>query len=341
MTQLPSTSACPDGFVEDIRPWLHYWHNLGLPLAVITLVNVEGNSPRPVGSQLVVNALGQSAGLISGGCLEAALIEEAQACIETNESRIIRYGKDSDYFDIQLPCGSGVDVLITPHPDDKSVNSLYEAYQKRFPVAWTVSLKTGKSSISPQGVDSLGVPTRTDNPGLGRSDVLASLETFTKVYRPVTRMIVTGRGSVFEELLKLAALFDMEIIACTPDFRPAIGEESAPLREKAKLVPLPKPNDFDATWLDSSSALVTTFHDHEWEFDILQKAVRSDAFYITALGSRSTHAARRQSLETAGVPSILVDRVKGPAGLDIGSQSPPEIALAIMAELVSHRNART
>lgn len=336
-TTIPSVS--PTGFVEDVRPWLFHWQTQHIPTALVTLVNYEGSSPRPLGSQMVVNDRGEHTGLISGGCLEAALVEEAQACLRSGEHRLVRYGKDSDYFDIQLPCGSGIDVLITPHPDSSLVQALQQAYVERSVLELAIRLPDLTYQTHPKPGQGQHARRPPQSRQLSRSELSSSTLSFSKTYHPRTRIVVAGRGAIFESFLAMAQLFDVELLACSPGY----NDQSEPVQSGACLMrqfPLRSPGNFNSQWLDTWSAFISLSHDHDWETEILAKVLESDVFHIAALGSRKTHARRRALLKSAGLEDAQLQRIRGPAGLHIGGSSPPEIALAILAEIVAVGNGK-
>ncbi|MDX1755515.1 MAG: XdhC family protein [Marinobacter sp.] len=339
----PLAGAVPSsdqaGFVEDIRPWLYHWHRQDIPTALVTLVNYEGSSPRPIGSQMVVNAHGDHVGLISGGCLEAALVDEALACLQSDEHRLVRYGKDSDFFDIQLPCGSGIDVLITPHPEESWVRALYRSYIERTVTQWSAQLPTRSYTVHGIPSESRISGTTQKSRQLSRPDVSTSLLGFSKTYQPRPRIVAMGGGAIFDCFVDMARLFDLDLIAVSPTYT-CHQEPVASGACRLTRVPLRSPGNVDPHWLDRWSAFLSLSHDHDWETTILQRVLETDAFHIAALGSRRTQARRLELLRAEGVADVQLARIKGPAGLDLGGHSPPEIALAILAEVVSTGNGK-
>jgi xanthine dehydrogenase accessory factor len=143
-------------------------------------------------------------------------------------------------------------------------------------------------------------------------------------YRPVGRIVIVGQGPIVIMLAQLATMAEMETIIYSPD---AMITDSLP-----NVRPLRGDGDFDADLLDANSALITLFHDHAFEPQILKVALNSPAFYIGALGSKRAHQARLESLRDQGD----VGRIHGPVGLDIGAKTPPEIAISIMAQIIEH-----
>ncbi|GAA3936552.1 XdhC family protein [Litoribacillus peritrichatus] len=326
-------------FVDDVRAHLIQWRKSGKNLALLTLVNVEGSSPRPIGSQMLVSQTGESVGLLSGGCVESALVSEAQACIERDQWRMIRYGKASDYFDIQLPCGSGIDVLIVPilhepHVAHTWLVELEHALERRVPVQLEMDVIQQVCRVHALA-SSEGQREYRKSLQLTRFEAEKTLTSFQRSYNPKHRVVVVGQGAVFDYFLKMAESFDTELVAYSNQFYQSLEKDIYSGNQCFK--PLKSAKSFDHDLLDAYSSLVILSHDHQWDVPVLTQALSSDVSYISALGSQATHQQRLTLLTEAGVSVENRARVKGPAGLNIGGQTPPEIALSIWAELISKK----
>ena len=330
-------------FVEDVRYQLFLWQQQGLATALVTLVNYEGSSPRPIGSQMAVNEKGEAVGLVSGGCLETALVEEALSCIKSDSHKVVRYGKDSDYFDIQLPCGSGVDVLVSPNPNAQWVSDLNTSYQNRTPIEWRVDLTAGEY-LTHALSDAIRIEKDLRSPQLTRPEMATSFTHFSKIYQPRTCVVVVGDGVIFDYFLAMAQLFDVDLVAYSKAFNALEPEAEIDPdaifqgpRTNLQRLPLRSPDNFDKSYLDQWSAFITLSHEHDWEPDILSMALQTDAFYIGALGSRKTHERRKGLLKDLQVSDDKIAKIKAPVGLNIGGRTPPDIALSILAEIISAR----
>ncbi len=150
-TDLLDRPAVSGGFAaayrENVIPDLASWSSKGERCALVTLVGVDGNSPRAEGAQMAVSETGQWSGYISGGCLEAAIALEAVAAIKAGKPRLLRYGKGSPYLDIRLPCGSGLDVFIQPMRDAALIEDMSERLERREPFALRIDLATGACQL--------------------------------------------------------------------------------------------------------------------------------------------------------------------------------------------------
>jgi xanthine dehydrogenase accessory factor len=298
-------------FTENVIPQLLEWRRAGLGSALVTLVGVDGSSPRRVGSQMAVNARGDYAGYISSGCAEAAIVAEAVAAIASGAPRTVRLGAGSRYMDVVLPCGSGIDV----HFDAAIPTSVLEGLQATIGARVPAKLEIGF----------------TPDSGAGGIQRQAAPQVFVRQYQPVLRIVVAGRGVIVETLAMMARPLEWEIVVASPDAE--VLQRIAPLVRASQH--LTRPGEFDASVIDAFSAVVLLFHDHDWEPPILAKCAGSPAFYVGALGSRRTHGERRLLLEGLGCAGDFVERIHSPVGLNIGAKNPPEIALAILAEILS------
>ncbi len=305
-------------YLDDIRDKLFEFHSNGLKSALITLVNVEGSSPWPVGTQMVVSENGESAGLISGGCIEAEVLLEAKQCLFYNQWKLIRYGKDSDYMDLKLPCGSGIDILIVPIENENWVVQLKQATVQRFSISMVFNTRREVCNI-----DILTCPSNQKIKESGSSKrQLTRLELASHYhheirYIPKHRLVVLGQGHIYNFFCSLVQGFDLEVIS--------LGS-----RYDSKSIA--------NIGLDRFSSAVLLDHDHEHDIPIICELLKTPISYIGALGSTRTHKNRLDLLRSEGVLQNDLNRIKGPAGLDIGGKNPQEIALSILSEIIAHKN---
>lgn len=327
LSALPKVKGQAD-FTDYYFEQMQQWKLFGLKLALVTVVNIEGSSPRPLGSQLLVNEKGEHLGLLSGGCFEAAAALEALSCIKNDSVKLIRYGKGSPYFDIQLPCGSGIDLLIQPLANSQWVWNLHRHMQNREPCQWQFRWP-GHNKVVKFDVDSNPLnPARTQLKN-------GKVEAFAKVFSPKPRIVVIGSGVVFECFMQLGSNMDYELFG----FSETEGKTAlqSVLQNASASSQTTK---WTGSLLDRWTSLVLITHDHDYEIPILQLASTSSVGFVCALGSKKTHKRRLQALKELGVSQTFCKKIKSPAGLDIGAKSPPEIALSILSELIANKNTR-
>jgi xanthine dehydrogenase accessory factor len=299
-------------FSEYVVPDLQKWRSDGKRAALLTLFNVEPTGPRPTGSQMAVSDAGDFTGFLSGGCVEGALVEETRAAMDAGENRSIRYGVNSPFFDIELPCGSAIDVFIDVNISDAIVNEISDAMGNRTPLSLYTNMQTGESTVAPF--------TSKDD----RLQLLWDGDEFDRLYRPPLRLVIAGKGPVVAASAQIAAASGMGVhVITTEDDIAAMCRAAGTTTSKT----------VDNVTIDAWTAVATLFHEHELELPVLSAAMNSDAFYIGALGSRNTHADRMGRLISEGHTDQNIERIHGPLGLSIGSRNPPEIAISMIAEV--------
>lgn len=303
-------------YTDNVIPHLAEWTAMGKRCALVTLVGIEGTAPRALGAQMAVSESGQWAGYISGGCLEQAIALEAVEAIKAGKHRLIRYGKGSPYFDIRLPCGSGLDVLIQPSLDKHLIGEMEQRIGKREPFSLFIDIAEGGAFIKP-AQDHAPATMQSHRDG----------DRFIRSYTPPLRCIVIGTSPIAISLAELAAASGFVTIFHTSDL-----DAVPPLPPAVSMRSFAPPYAF-AT--DPWTAAILAFHDHEQEMPALSRLLASACFFIAAIGSRSAHEVRVLALRETRVKDSDIARIKSPAGLIPGLKSAPHVALSILAEVVA------
>ncbi len=272
----------------------------GEKIALVTLVKIEGSSPRSLGAQMAVSETGRWVGYLSGGCIERAVVSEAVSAIADGRNRTVRYGRGSKYMDIQLPCGSAIELVFDVGVSIEELAAVDARLRRRLPATLRV-------------------------PCLGEEANLCRV----RHYLPRKRLIVAGVGPSAVQLSRLGQTVGFEVVAYSPD-RPTIDAVSQLDVETVSIAGAGNPPRIRA---DGRTAIVFMFHDHEWERDLLPVALATDAFYIGAVGSRATHRTRLRRLAEMGFDPAQLARIHGPAGLFIGVKNAADMALSILAEI--------
>lgn len=295
------------------------WVDAGRAVAIATVIETWGSAPRPVGSVMVVDAAGAMAGSVSGGCVEAAVVVAAQDAIAAGRSVVLSYGvTDEDAFAVGLACGGQIRVLVEPVGAVMPVDLLRQivvAAEARRPVAYEVDLTRGTRRL-------LGVQA-------GRSGVLDEGRKFLNVLRPPLRMVIVGAVHIAQALVPMARACGYLPIVVDP--RSAFA--SVDRFPQTELVVDWPDAALAQMELDGHTAVVTLTHDPKLDDPALMAAVTSDVFYVGALGSTRTHAARVARLQAAGLSDAQVARIHGPVGLSLGGRDPAEIAVSTMAQI--------
>jgi xanthine dehydrogenase accessory factor len=326
MNELLRQAILPALFAaDDVLPTLVGWRADGRKTALVTVVGIEGPAPRPVGAQMAVAEDGRFIGYLSGGCLEQAVVLEAQSAIRDGRNRLVRYGKGSPYIDVKLPCGSGLDLYFDQSLSDSVLLRIADGRRKRMPMVVRTDLQSGRSDV-------------LDVVGAGRPPAACSREgsTFSRPILPDIRIMLIGGGPSVAAIARLIRVLGLEIEVYSPD---------ATTLDEVRLAGCPaceltKDSIPDVERLDEWSAAVLAFHEHAWEPPILAQLLRTQCFYIGALGGRRVHASRLAALQERGLAPEDLARIRGPIGLIAGAKSRATIALGVVAELVAEAKAR-
>ncbi len=302
---------------DNIIPALIRWQRLHLSTAIVTLVGIDGSSPRPLGAQMAVAEDGRYVGYLSGGCFEGAVSAQAVALIKDRRNALIRYGKGSVYFDVKLPCGGGLDLYFDQCVSIDFLEQTQQLINDRTPAWIAIDLLTGDKPISPIPP---GSQRRCEREG----------NVFHLTYLPAIRTLVAGNGTIFSTVAKLFKACGF-IVSCITHDEAAAAELAAFGIESHRSA---RQGFSSVGALDRYSAVVLAFHEHEHELPILEFALNSDSFYIGALGGRLTTSKRWALLEQRGFGPEAINRVRSPIGLIPNAKSKLSVAASILAELV-------
>jgi len=278
---------------------------LGERVALVTLVKIEGSSPRPIGAQMAVSETGEWVGYLSGGSIERAVVAEAMEAIAEGKNRTVRYGRGSKYIDIQLPCGSAIELVFDVKTKEAELAAIDARLEKRLPAVMRVPIPDARD------------------------------EWTLRQYQPRRKLIVAGVGPATVQLARMATIASFDVAAWSYD-EPTLQRLASHRIKTVALTGSKHPPRMDA---DARTAIVFMFHDHEWELEMMPSALGTNAFYIGAMGSRATHRQRIRQLAEKGISEAQIGRIRGPAGLFAGSKSAGDIAFSILAEIVQFAQA--
>jgi xanthine dehydrogenase accessory factor len=291
-----------------------------------TVVATWGSSPRPVGSLLACDEDGHIVGSLSGGCVEDDLLEKLHdGRLARDRAQFFRYGvtaEDTEKFG--LPCGGHLDIVVEPlHATDafrEHFDHLAARLAERRTVERTVDLATGKFSVR-------------DADAFEPLEWNADREVLRHTYGPRHQLFIIGAGMVSRYLAELAQMLDYEVTVCDPRQHLIDDFPDDGVRKVCDM-----PDDaIQKHANDPSSAIVALTHDPRIDDMGLMLALRTDAFYVGAMGSTRTSASRRDRLAALGLSPAEIGRLHAPIGLPIGSKTPPEIAIAVIAEIIAVR----
>ncbi|MEJ2018932.1 MAG: XdhC family protein [Maritimibacter sp.] len=302
------------------------WHRAGKGAALATVVQTWGSAPRPVGSQLAISGAGEIHGSVSGGCVEGAVVGEAQEALVDGKPRLLTYGvSDDTAFAVGLACGGTIRVLVEPVGAAMPLDMLEHLVAKREarePVAYVVNTESWDRHLA--HAEAFAARLRADRSGFEEDEV-----TFVGLHNPPLRMVVVGAVHIAQALLPMARMAGYDPVLIDP--RGAFAAEhrfpGEDIREDFPDEVIPE------IGLDRRTAVVTLSHDPKIDDPAIEAALRSDVFYLGCLGSTRTHAKRLDRLRALGFGEDDIARIHAPVGLDIGAKSPAEIAISVMAEI--------
>ena len=301
------------------------WHRAGKGAVLATVVQTWGSAPRRVGSQLAISGEGVIEGSVSGGCVEGAVVAEALEALQDGKPRLLEYGvSDGDAFAVGLACGGTIRILVQPVGTVMPVDELSQLVADRAarkPVAYVVDLQTGAGALEYNGWQ--------DRFRMDRSGVEEETGKFVAIHNPPLKLIIVGAVHIAQALVRMAEIAGYDIAVIDP--RESFARET---RFPGISLSHDWPDEAVATLgLDSRTAVVLLTHDPKLDDPALIAALKSDAFYIGALGSKRTQASRAARMTEAGFEPETLTRIHGPVGLDIGAAGPAEIAVAILAQM--------
>ncbi|HBS98907.1 MAG TPA: XdhC/CoxI family protein [Citreicella sp.] len=302
------------------------WHRAGRRAALATVTQTWGSAPRRVGAQLAIAGDGAIEGSVSGGCVEGAVIVEALEALEAGVARELEFGvSDQDAFAVGLACGGTIRVLVEPVGSalpEPLLAELCAARAARQAVAYVADLDSGARRL-----DHSGHETRFR---MDRSGFEEESRTFVAIHNPPLRLLVVGAVHIAQALVPMARIAGYDPVLIDP--RAAFGSAA---RFPGETILDDWPDEALAKLgLDARTALVLLTHDPKLDDPALEAALRSEVFYIGALGSTRTHAKRVARLTAEGFTEAEIARIHAPVGLDIGAASPAEIAVSVLAQMV-------
>ena len=297
------------------------WLAAGKRVLFVTVVKTWGSSPRPPGALLAVREDGHVVGSVSGGCIEDDIVERSRReGPYVARAQAVTYGVSAeDARKFGLPCGGTIQLVLEPLSGESRIGELLDEVQRGRLVARTLELGTGRVT--------LGSARASDG-------LFFDGEVLRTVHGPRYRMLVIGAGQLSKYLAQIAVGLDYQVTVCDP------REEYTETWDihGVRLVKTMPDDTVVAMKLDERCAVVALTHDPKLDDLALMEALKSPAFYVGALGSRANNAKRRKRLEEFDLTREQIARLHGPIGLYIGSRTPPEIAISILAEVTAAKN---
>lgn len=307
---------------------LRDWRLAGRRALLTTVVRTWGSSPRPVGSIMALAEDGAVVGSVSGGCIEDDLIARysrahgAENAMPSGAPSMVKYGITADEAHrFGLPCGGTLELLLEYDPDPESLKALVAELEQGHLMQRTVSLKDGSVRLAPS---------------LAPAELTVTDNELVNTFGPEYRMLLIGAGQLAEYLATMARFSGFAVTLCDPrtEYRTVWDVPGVPISTEM-------PDDAVRTFKpDRRSCVVALTHDPKLDDLALLEALDTDAFYVGAIGSRRNAQARRERMiEHFEQTESSLARLRGPIGIYIGSKTPPEIAVSVMAEILAVKNS--
>ena len=306
--------------LEVVRTALR-WLDEGHAATLGTITHTWGSGPRPVGAMVVIRDDGQVVGSVSGGCVEDDLIDKVrERSVAANKPEKLIYGITREQAErFMLPCGGTLELVLEPVHGESKLADLLASIERHELVARFLDFESGAVRLEP---------------GRWSDTVEFDGKVLKTVHGPRWRLLIIGAGQLSRYLAEMANMLDYHVVVCDPREEYEQGWD---------LVDVPinrgMPDDVAlAMNVDAHCAVVALTHDPKLDDLALLEALKSPAFYIGALGSKKNNDNRRKRLAEFDLSADEIARLRGPVGLKIGSKTPPEIAVAILAEMTAVRH---
>ncbi|RQO35779.1 hypothetical protein DBR37_05255 [Herminiimonas sp. KBW02] len=301
------------------------WLDEGHACELVTVIQTWGSSPRPVGAMMVIRHDGRIIGSVSGGCIEDDLIArvrdaESNADGKRNAPELLTYGISAEEaYRFGLPCGGTIKLVIEPLSAKSRIRQLLAHVTRHELVMRQLDLLSGAVRIAPAETG---------------ATLELTLGVLTTIHGPRWRLLIIGAGQLSQFLAQIATGLDYQVVVCDPreEYRLAWQVPGVEVIHAM-------PDDLVLEMkMDSRTAVVALTHDPKLDDLALMEALKSEAFYVGAIGSRVNNTRRRERLKEFDLSDAQLQRLHGPIGLYIGSKTPAEIAISILAELTAIRN---
>lgn len=321
---------------QQVLSQLTRWIEAGETCWLCTVVKTWGSSPRPVGSLLCCNSKGEIAGSLSGGCIEEDLLEQLQqGTLAKEQPEVMIYGVTQEETErLGLPCGGQLHVVIEPLPDQKFLRQFQQVTDclgRRQCIERKVDIATGLMQVEERErfkhLQFTGSFENTDQVGD---------KTLIQTYGPKYQLLLIGAGQLAMVLAEMAQALDYHVVVCDPREQ-MLEQWSVAGAQLTSMMPDDAVREFAD---DSFTAVITLTHDPRIDDMCLMEALKRETFFVGSLGSTRTSAKRRERLLQLDLTEEQVDSLHAPVGLPIGSKTPAEIAIAILAQLTALRSEK-
>ncbi len=333
--------------IHDINRWLEEKQTV----ALATVVQTWGSAPRKVGAKMALTPGGAISGSVSGGCVEGAVFEEGTAVLQANRPKLLHFGvADETAWDVGLACGGTIELFVEPL--DTAVTQFIHTLIQNDEAGASITIIRGPEellgrklavsragarvgTLGDAGLDTAAIAAEVKAANPQRVQLTDEVEVFIDTVRPAPTLIMVGGVHIAIALTSYAKTLGYRTLVIDP--RRAFGSDER-FPHVDQLIQAWPDKAFAEVKITPETAVALLTHDPKIDDPALKIILKAKPFYVGALGSNKTHAKRVERLQGYGFSDAEIGRIHGPIGLNIGAQTPEEIALAIMAEIVQARS---
>ena len=297
------------------------WTKTGHRVVLATVVKTWGSAPRPIGALTAIRDDGMVVGSVSGGCVEDDMILRVRNReLVQDKPATTQYGVSAEEATrFGLPCGGTLELVLEPITKESGLDKLLAHVERHEWVKRTLNMESGLATIEP---------------AVNSDQLTFDEKSFVTIHGPRWRILIIGAGQLSKYLAQMGQALDYNIVVCDPREEYADTWDVPGVKLKRGM-----PDDVVTELnLDGHSAVVTLTHDPKLDDMALLEALKSPAFYVGAIGSKKNNDSRRERLAGFDLSAGEIAKLRGPVGLKIGSKTPPEIAIAILAEMTAVKN---
>jgi xanthine dehydrogenase accessory factor len=310
------------------------WVGAGDPVALATVVDTKKSAPQPPGTKMAINEAGRMAGAVSGGCVEGQVVQVAEGILRGGPPQLLEYGiADEDAWDVGLPCGGEISIWVETY-DDGGLAGRFSAKLLLLEDG-TRDGSLGAAELDETAAERAASAMWSEQSELYEHD---GQTLFVDVVAPPPRLIIFGAVDFAAQLAAAAKLAGWRAFVVDPRKRFATADRF-PEAERVIAAWPDKALD-ELGGIDRATSIAVLTHDPKLDDAVLKIALRSDAQYIGAMGSRRAQEKRRERLLAEGLTDEELARLAAPIGLDIGALSAAETAISIMGEITAVRRGR-
>jgi len=342
--------------MKDVMEVVKDWMREGDPVALATVVDTKKSAPQPPGTKMAINDSGKMAGAVSGGCVEGQVVQVAEGVLKGDDPQLLNYGiADEDAWDVGLPCGGEISIWVEKYDEDGLQRRFRELGIRGGRAALTTVLEgpgdvgakmllledgTQEGSLGDPELDAAAVATAGGAMWSERSELYehGDATLFVDVVAPPPRLIIFGAVDFAAQLAAAAKLAGWRAFVVDPRKRFA-SVDRFPDAERV-IAAWPDKALEDLGGIDRATSIAILTHDPKLDDAVLKIALRSDAQFVGAMGSRRAQKKRRERLLAEGLTDDELGRLAAPIGLDIGALTAAETAISIMGEITAVRRGR-